>query len=284
MIFIRLSGGLGNQLFQLAAALHLRSKTNLSISFYTEHLKDYKTPREFMLKEILPEEFPLKFKKPSKLVQIILKYRVNKVFPFLFKWSITTKNIQKFQKSSFYVLDDYFQDISILKNETNIVAEYINQAAFNNKKTFNIYSTNNQFSNAVAIHIRRGDYLNKEYSKILVTQPDEYYNSTLNSFESNKYDIVAFTNEKIEDLKEITNLPIKFSNEFKLNDVEEFLLMSMFSNLIIANSTYSFWASIAAQKNNKVKTKVIAPSKWYYNEAENNIWLSNLILCNISIV
>ncbi len=283
MIYVRLAGGLGNQLFQLTAALFLKGKVNMPISFYTNHLKNYETPREFVLQEILPKEFPLQFSKPNGLVQTILKYRINKAFPFLFKWSITSKNIVSVKPSKFYVLDDYFQDITTLKNELNIVANYIKQAANNNKKVVDIYNSNNQFSNAVALHIRRGDYLNKEYSKILVTQPNSYYNNALDSINENVTSIILFSKDKIEDLSEMTNFQIVFSNELKLNDVEEFLLMCKFSKLIISNSTYSFWAAVASKHfNNDVS--VVAPKNWYYKYTDNNIWLNNLNICNIKII
>ena len=255
----------------------------MPISFYTNHLKNYETPREFVLQEILPQEFPLQFSKPNLFIQFILKYRINKAFPFLFKWSITSKNIVSVKPSKFYVLDDYFQDITTLKNELNIVANYIKQAANNNKKVVDIYNSNNQFSNAVALHIRRGDYLNKEYSKILVTQPNSYYNNALDSINENVTSIILFSKDKIEDLSEMTNFQIVFSNELKLNDVEEFLLMCKFSKLIISNSTYSFWAAVASKHfNNDVS--VVAPKNWYYKYTDNNIWLNNLNICNIKII
>ncbi len=265
-----MSGGLGNQLFQLAAALHLQSKTNLSISFFTEHLKDYETPREFMLQEILPKEFLLQFSKPNGLVQIILKYRLNKALPFLFKWSVNAKNILSIKPSKFFVLDDYFQDISIFKNELKIVAGYINQAANSNKKVDNFYKRNNQFNNEVAFHIRRGDFLSKTNSSVFYIQENEYYKKAISTFE-NVNKIYVFSESSIEDLATITSLNVEMIESNVLSDTEQFLLMSKFSNLVIANSTYSFWAAIAS-----LNCKVVAPKNWFYNEDQNGIWLKNL--------
>lgn len=270
MIFIRLSGGLGNQLFQLTAALHLQAKTNMPISFYTNHLKNYETPREFMLQEILPKEFPLQFSKPNWLVQIILKYRINKALPFLFNWSITTKNIATLKPSKFYVLDDYFQDIAIFKNEVTIVANYINQAANNNEKVVDIYNTNNQFKNSVALHIRRGDFLNKRNANIFYIQDNSYYKNAIETMNSIQ-DAFIFSETEILDSKNITTLPIHSIIKLNLSDTEEFLLMTKFPNLIIANSTYSFWAAAATKNSN-----IVAPKNWFYNQKENTVWLNNL--------
>lgn len=279
MIFIRLAGGLGNQLFQLAAALHVQAKTNMPISFFTHHLKNYETPREFMLQEILPKEFPLQFLSPKKSVQFILKYRINKALPFLFKWSITTNNISNFKKSKFYILDDYFQDISIFKQQLNVVAQYINNAANRNNKVGDICSTHDQFKNTIAIHIRRGDFLNKSNANTFCLQNNSYYKQNILS-NSNITKVYIFSETEVKDIKEITDLPTFWINELNLTDVEEFLLMTKFNNLIIANSTYSFWAAVAAKYNN-AKSTIIAPLNWFYNTTQNNTWISNLKIAEL---
>lgn len=283
MIIIRLHGGLGNQLFQLTAALHLQARNNMQINFYVDHLKNYETPRKFMLKEILPKEVIWQFAKPNWFVQTILKYRINKVFPFFFKWSITHKNITSVKPCSFYVIDDYFQDISMFYDQINIVTAYINSAANSNKKVLSIYNSNGQFQNTVALHIRRGDYVNEKYSKILVTQPNEYYKNAIFKVGRMVESILVFTNDEINDIINIDKMPYTLSQTLNLNDVEEFLLMSKFTKLIIANSTYSFWAAIAASKA-ICTTDIIAPKNWFYNVADNQIWLKNLNIFNIETV
>lgn len=277
MIFIRLAGGLGNQLFQLAAALHVQAKNNMPISFYTDHLKNYETPREFMLLEILPKDFTVQFSKPSWIIQSLLKYRINKVLPSLFNWSITTKNIATLRPSKFYVLDDYFQDILELENELEVVAKYIQQAASSNKKVIDIFTANNKFVNAVALHIRRGDFLNKSNANVFFTQTNAYYTNAIAAL-TNIQKIFLFC-ETEEDISSITILPFCVVKQYCLTDIEEFLLMTKFQNLIIANSTYSFWAAVSAKSHN-----VIAPKKWYLNKKDNNIWLSNLQLVKFNTV
>ena len=249
MIFIRLAGGLGNQLFQLTAALHLQAKTNMPICFFTKHLKNYSTPREFMLQEILPKNFQLQFLKPNWFIQFILKYRINKCLPILFKWSITSKNITAIIPSEFYVIDDYFQDISIFLNEVYIVANYIKQAANNNKKITDIYNSKNKFKNAFAFHMRRGDFLTKANANIFYSQKNSYYKAAINILSSIKQGYL-FSETIIDDLSSITHLPVETFESNGLSDTELFLLMSKFSNLVIANSTFSFWAAVASENAN----------------------------------
>ena len=49
MLYVRLAGGLGNQIFQLAAALRLRESKSEKIILYTESLSKYSALRDFEL-------------------------------------------------------------------------------------------------------------------------------------------------------------------------------------------------------------------------------------------
>ena len=71
--------------------------------------------------------------------------------------------------------------------------------------------------------------------------------------------------------------------QFTLTDVEEFLLMTKFNNLVIANSTFSFWAAATIKKINK-NSIIIAPKNWYFNELDNQVWQNNLLKLKIQIV
>ncbi len=275
MIYVRLAGGLGNQLFQLAAALYLQAKTNMSISFYTNHLKNYDTPREFMLQELIENEIDFSFSQPNLFCTIILKYRLNKLLPFCFQWSITRKNINNYKKSSFYVLDDYFLEINSYPNIINLLSEIIAQKS---KKNSRINSIINELSNEkdlIGLHFRRGDYLSKKYSKILYSQTNDYYVNAINQLKSNSSSLIFFSEDIYEDLTTISSLKKYYSKKFNLTDVEEFLLLSRCKKMIIANSTFSFWAALIAGINVK-NSIVIAPVNWEYNNNNNSIWLKNL--------
>ena len=58
----------------------------------------------------------------------------------------------------------------------------------------------------------------------------------------------------------------------KFSDYEEFLLLSRFQNIIIANSTFSFWPALAGP----TKKSKVAPSKWTHISEDNRIWINNL--------
>lgn len=276
MIYIRLSGGLGNQLFQLAAALSVQKKVNLPISFYTNHLKNYETPREFMLEKIVNNQLNYFFKAPSLFVQLVLKYRINRAFPYFFSWCITNRNIKSFSKRRFYVLDDYFQDVQQIQEGVNMVCDLINNASLN---TTIINSIINNFSNkSLALHIRRGDFLNKSNISVYISLNNDYYKKGMTNFlYADK--CCLFSETEIVDFAQIAETPLIQSCELNISDIDEFLLMSSFNNLIIANSTFSFWAALAAKKRNP-KTTVVYPEKWLYNDKEDEVWKKNNLVFN----
>jgi len=111
---------------------------------------------------------------------------------------------------------------------------------------------------SIAIHIRRGDYVNNPDFYLL---PENYYIlALLNHFPDMKnYQIVLFTDDicfakaHFEKFKNV-----HFSEG--LNDVEDMALMSLCDNYILSNSTFAWWAAYLGQKKN---SKVIYPAVYF---------------------
>ena len=122
-------------------------------------------------------------------------------------------------------------------------------------------------SNAIAVHIRRGDYLQ---SPVLLTLDMNYYDQALAHIkESISNPSFYIFSDDIEWAKQ----NIKESNavfvqqEKKDNYYRDMQLMSMCKHNIIANSSFSWWA---AWLNNYEKKIVIAPSKWVTHTIDIN--------------
>ena len=124
-------------------------------------------------------------------------------------------------------------------------------------------------ANTCAIHVRRTDYLTlKEYHPSL---PLEYY---LKAIELMKADSYWIFSDDIEWCKE--NLKGEnFQYIHSGNDLLDWFMMTQCDRFIIANSSYSFWASYLCSK----EKRVIAPSKdkWfginYNNNSVNDLYL-----------
>jgi hypothetical protein len=111
-------------------------------------------------------------------------------------------------------------------------------------------------SNAVAVHVRRGDYL--KLPDIHPVLPLSYYYNCFTQFRS-ATPMYIFSDD-IEWCKE--NFPKRFPNwgycfVAPSNDITDLLYMSQFKNFIISNSSYSWWAAYLSKSEN-----VFAPDIW----------------------
>lgn len=119
--------------------------------------------------------------------------------------------------------------------------------------------------NAVCVHIRRGDYTNSHYSKILSVCNEKYYKDGIALIQKKVENPVffVFTNSHADHIwiKEHYQLEGEVHYvDLDNPDYEELRLMSSCKHFIIANSTFSWWAQYLSSNKEKI---VVAPSVWY---------------------
>jgi hypothetical protein len=285
-ICIRFSGGLGNQLFQFGAALNLSKLLNSKEIFLDlRYLDKYETPRsfelDFLLKNISGVEM---LSSQMQLEQFASKLRIakivdGKILDYAFLSSVNSLlklgaiGAQKKYKS--VLLDGYFQDPQVL----DIVGlrEIYDKVISDERRA--LLETVNQRSSAngaalVGVHIRRGDFQHqKAASKRFQLIDLEYYLQAAKLFPSNVRFLIFSDDPKV-----CSELSARI-NGFNvaclgLTTQQEFVLLSSCESFIIANSTFSWWASTLGHKR---ESTVVAPKVWYRNNAENKI---NQLLLN----
>lgn len=284
MIWVRLSGGLGNQLFQWAAAENVRWKTHQDIQFYTHDLKNYAVPRDFLFNRLLGDFYSTGC--PSLIVRIFLRYRMTKLLPALFPWEISKKNMSAIPGRAWYVVDDYFQNTLLIKIGMKLVVAKITELAFRNCKITGLFEKlldGNQNNEVAAIHIRRTDYLTNTNRKIFSLLGMDYYSSAFKRLDKSIEQLFVFSDGDKEKLPFADNCKITYMKAFGFTDIEEFLLLSLFDSIIIANSTFSFWAAIASEGNREKRLK-IGPAHWLLDKEGNKIWNNNLLNAGFIIV
>jgi hypothetical protein len=276
MVIVQLNGGLGNQLFQYAAAksLSLHHKVPLKIdisSFLREDLPELEVPRDFELYNFTgvcddtcvltkeENEEILHFLKRKSLAKLLPNHK-RKIYsePFyhfdanFFK---SRKNVilkgQWQSEKYFYPYREYFKDALVLKPELiqNCRAK----------------ADELQACNSVSVHVRRGDYLRKqiifEWHGVM---GKDYYKKAFDLLEEKigPFKPYYFTddpnwvNEHLLPLKEgelVTGFYTK-------SHFEDFYLILKCKHNIIANSSFSWWG---AWLNNNPKKIVIGPEKWF---------------------
>ncbi|RYE17266.1 MAG: alpha-1,2-fucosyltransferase, partial [Sphingobacteriaceae bacterium] len=167
MIVVKISHGLGNQLFQYATARHLSIIKNTSLCLdtrYYQYRYETDTLREFKLKpfnlrySLLHRNPPLvKLSKATKLV----KGRTLKPFFHLISkqgnaWTPEVQNAN----SLFIYLKGFWQSEKYFKESEDIIRKELSFSFLQHSITHRYHKLISEAANPVSLHIRRGDYVN----------------------------------------------------------------------------------------------------------------------------
>jgi hypothetical protein len=279
MIYIRLAGGLGNQLFQLAAGLEIQSKTSMPITIYKGGLSRYAAKRDASLLSLIKLPDNIIICEKETFAVKLLKYRIGRLnLPFC----INDNTIHKIKQQPFYLVDGYFQDIKYIKQGVDLLKKLIEETIQSNIEIQDLFldiTKDSNISEFCALHIRRGDYTDNQTIYPLLGK--NYYLSGLKKTENNTKTLVLFSDDKSIEFDFFENYKIIRISELNLSDYQEFQLLTLFKNIIIANSTFSFWAAIC---NKKIKTRKIAPTLWTWIKFDNNQWINNLLSENFETI
>ncbi len=236
MIITKLTGGLGNQLFQYAygRACAIKNKTSLKldISWYKGRMD-----RSYML-----EHFDIKANIATSTDIFVTKI---------------------FSRKDYLVGD--WQSEKYFKEFENIIRKEITpkyQLSEDNK----IIIQDITAKNSVSIHLRGTDYVTGKKSDFHGVCSEEYYNKAITKIKETVPSPYFFIfTDDIEWAENHIKLPEPYTIVSKNKNYpwEDLVLMSSCKHNIIANSTFSWWAAWLNKNINKI---VIAPKKWFNDE------------------
>lgn len=274
MIIIKLQGGLGNQMFQYATAKSVGSlsKVYFDISFLEQRTQSNEsfTNRKLALsifeniKLNKASNFAIWLTKNNHPLKKIICPNVISIYQSELNEWINFEHL----KSSHLYLDGYFQSEDYFKeirNQLLIDFKFKKVSAFNQAIAIKI----NSDANAVAIHVRRGDYLKPAVNVFHGLLPISYYQSAIKKIEETishpHYYLFSddpnWCNQSFKFLKNFTIVSNAHSEDW-----EDMYLMSICKYNIIANSSYSWWS---AWLNNNPNKSIIAPKNWFANTPIN---------------
>ena len=266
-VFVKLDSGIGNQMFQLAAAYSLAKTINadLKVVLSKSEKANLNDPndRQYRLNnddfyldgiKFVPEEELTK--SPVSFVWEGTSFKVWKEIDGVKSEEIGYEYLKgkgRFQVASFFESEIFFK-----KHAKDI------------KKMFSLRKTNSAFikkylpeikkCNSVAVHVRRGDFKNFP-DRIL---PISYYIQAMQLFAKQKdvkffvfSDDPAYVKDCFFNLK---NVVIVSSDSDPATNLEEFYLMTQCKHFIVANSTFSWWAAYLCSNANAT---IIAPFPRY---------------------
>lgn len=238
MISTKLQGGLGNQMFQIAVTYALAKRNNDSYGF---NFNDCYTPQQGNTSDKYINNI---FKNiPSSHEYNFVNHYMEPFFSYqeiIYKPNLYM--VGSFQSEKYFLdcKNDFF-DLFDLSD--------INVEDFKKSLDFE----NNEFT---SVHVRRGDYLNGQ--NLLFHSPCSkgYYLKAMSLFPNTKF--IFFSDDIEWTKKNFTGDNIYYS---PFNDeLQDFKLMSLCHNNIIANSTFSWWA---AYLNNNINKIVVGPKRWF---------------------
>lgn len=231
MITVNLCGRTGNNMFQIAAAIALAERCGTSAHYIGDdsHIKG------------------LKLKGVSSVTKEARKKFREKMFAYDEAFEKLGNNIN---------LDGYFQSEKyFISSEDNVRRCFaFNQETvdFLNKHGEGKYRKFLKGERSTALHVRRTDYL--KHPDIYPEFDSNYYQECLDMI-SDKGKILVFSDD-IEWCR--NNIKCDDCDFVTMPPMPSMYLMSNCTNVIMANSTFSWWASWLGEPE-----KVIYPKKWF---------------------
>lgn len=267
---LRLAGGLGNQLFQLAAAVSLAQRQSFPLSnilIDTRFLTSYEAKRRYEI-GFISKLFPGVQVAPQLplLASMASRFRLAKIldkklgsFDLISSVAHLNAVCASRNTASTFILDGYFQHPDILFSEED--RNRIRTALIAVKGSLIDQVKNGALT--IGIHIRRGDYVtSKSASKVFRNIPMEYYDTALQQLRRDQT-VLVFSDDRDLSATYATKVGGIDVRQFNLSLEDEFCLLMMCDDHIIANSTFSWWAAFFGHK---LGGRVIAPRNWYHDK------------------
>jgi len=248
-LFIKLHGGLGNQLFQVSFAYVLAKKHNMHIVLVYDEMY-----RNMTHNTSLDEFLSTIFYSFNSIAMTDINY--SKVMIYYEDKCFSYKD-NIIQHNSDYLIEGYFQNKKYLKDCKTEVVELFQNPIINSKLKISFPFLNDSYF----IHIRRGDYVK---IPIYHYDMDSYFSSAIQYIIDKKEPNIHFYIFS-DDISFCKNYHIlnKISNKTfieNMTTLDSLYLMSLcHKGGICSNSTFSGWASTLNTNPEKI---CIVPKNW----------------------
>jgi len=249
-IIVELSGGLGNQLFQVSAADWLKE---LGYDVSLDPIQnEINGARENNVRE-LAVELGIHYVGHSKFGLSIARTPILRRIYSMHLKRMTTYELENFQTPS-----------SVINETTRRLSGYWQTSTTTNRIKFLLDSSvgASRMDNALAIHVRRGDYLHPQHSVHGALDGNYFLNAIASLEDQNpERQVVLFTDspEILRTEKWVKEIPFKnIIIDPGQNPFATLLEMAKFNSIICSNSTYSWWAAHIGKNK-----EIMFPDKWF---------------------
>jgi hypothetical protein len=280
MIILNVMGGLGNQMFQYAFGLALAQSTGQEVRFILDTLSKHKSARTFDLQNVFGLNPPLAsdadlekmighWRKRAWIRRVLSRRSFRLIggphFISESHYSSVPKHEALSLKGAYF--HGYWQSQDYFMSASNCVRKSFQFVGDSCPANHAVRERMNA-APSIGIHVRRGDYVSnpKAASKHGVLSPDHYVRAVENlrqampgarvfAFSDDPKWLQCFVESHFENAECILN-------NVGTKSFRDMQLMTNCDALVIANSSFSWWA---AWLNNKPRKIIVAPKRWFQN-------------------
>jgi len=281
MIITRLSGGLGNQMFQYAAGRRLAHvlavELKLDVTWLGKPGNRAYSLENFNVRENFASASEIAAVVPKGRLEQALAKKWPKKWPkyiqekhFHFDPEILNLHDDVYLKG-YWQSEKYFSDIAaILRGEFTVKTPLSGK----NKELSETIASNQ----SVSIHIRRGDYVTAHKTKQVhgACGLDYYFRCVdyLKQLVKNAHFFIFSDDPQWagDNLKQLCPATFVDCNRAG-KDYEDLRLMSRCNHHIIANSTFSWWGAWLNPREDKI---VLAPRQWFDKNTQDSMKMDDL--------
>ena len=279
MITSKIIGGLGNQMFQYAAAKALAMRLGCSVGLDVTAFNGYKLHNGFELEKFSLYRDIAKISESRSTDALSIRGQSNVFQGKIIKFLVRKINSLKL---SHYIESGFSFDEGLFKQKAPITIEgywqsykYFDGIRGQILNDFNLITPpsglNEEIAseisknNSVSIHVRRGDYVANAHTNSYHGTCDlEYYQNAIREIEGVVAEPVYFIfSDDLDWVRQNLKISKKaiFVGHNKGNDSHfDMHLMSLCKHNIIANSSFSWWGAWLNKNPSKL---VIAPRRWF---------------------
>jgi hypothetical protein len=249
-VAIRLEGGIGNNLFQIACAYAYSLKHNKELVLVNEKFGSTHSPLSLYKDNIL------------RKINFLPSYDFSKF---------------KIYNEPFF----HYQEIPFIEGDVYLTGYYQSELYFKEyekeiRELFDfpeelINSMKEKYKNFLnketcSVHVRRGNYLQLQH--VHPIQNINYYMKAIRTMSENALFFVF--SDDIEFCKSMfPNIPEKFIYIQDQEDYLDLLLMNICTDSITANSSFSWWGAWLRESSNEQRI-VVSPSVWFGKNINHN--------------
>jgi len=294
LVVIRLQGGLGNQMFQVAFGMAIAKSNSITVEYVRINeplikrgknarrnldIRKFSLTKDLSVKNFGSIYYPRTFEK------VLESQCQEKTFAVFKESDSLAKDIQNCD-AEVIGLEGYWQSEKYFKDAQSEILETFNSLAKVNSDYVNIERLIKQSkSGSIGIHVRRGDYIsNMKTNKFHGVCSITYFEEALKHLSKRVPESKVFIfSDDPEWARENIVVPdwIVISGQFGLHAAEELLLLSNCSHLILSNSSFSWWGAYLRENRQFPKPNIVAPSPWFADAKNPSPQLTHWYKLNI---